>query len=158
VTGLDSLLASLETSRVAVVVGQSISITAWLSALHLVGMTIVTGGIVVSALRLLGVLLADEPVAVVAAAASRGVGVGLGLSVTTGVLLFAPRASSAAANEFFQVKMLLLVAGVAFHVLWYRHVAEQGLSTTRSQRLSGLVALLLWIGVALAGCAFILLE
>lgn len=155
---LDSLLAAIETSRLATTVGQSIALTGWLSALHLIGMTVVTGGTLVSSLRLLGVLLADEPVTVVTRAAVRGVTIGLVVSLSTGFLLVSPRASAAAHAVFFQTKMALLVMAAAFHFAYYRRVAEGRLGSVWGQRLSGGLALVLWLGVAVAGSAYILLE
>lgn len=150
--------AWLETSGVATAIGQSAVLTGFLSAVHLLGMTLLVGGALVSSLRLLGVLLPDRPVPDVAAAAGRGIEVGLVVSLTSGLLLFSPRASSALGSGFFQLKMLLLVAAAGLHVVWYRRVIRRAHQRPFTLRIAGGLALVLWLGVASAGAAFILLE
>ena len=152
------MLDWIETSRLASTIGQSLLLTGLLSAVHLLGMTLVTGGAVVSGLRLMGVLLRDGPVSAVAAAAGRGITVGLAVSLTSGLLLFSPRASMAVDNSIFQLKMLLLAVAILFHVTHYRRLTKSNETDSFSIRLSGATALVLWIGVALARSAYILLE
>jgi hypothetical protein len=89
--------------------------------------------------------------------ASRGIALGLTISALTGVLLFAPRATVASVNGIFQMKMLLLVAAVLFHSLVHQRVARTATSSSM-RRGTGAVGLVLWVGLALAGCAYILLE
>lgn len=153
-----SLFEWVETTVLAIAIRESLRLTAGLSAAHLVGFTLVTGGALVANLRLLGVLLPGRPAAQITDPAARGIAVGLALSVTTGLLLFGPRASSAAANSTFQLKMGLLVAAAAFHFVVHRQVARHGTASTAVQRMTGAVGLALWTSLALAGCAFILLE
>ena len=152
------MLDWIETSRLASTIGQSLLLTGLLSAVHLLGMTLVTGGAVVSGLRFMGVLLRDGPVSAVAAAAGRGITVGLAVSLTSWLLLFSPRASMAVDNSIFQLKMLLLAVAILFHVTHYRRLTKSNETDSFSIRLSGATALVLWIGVALAGSAYILLE
>jgi hypothetical protein len=72
-------------------------------------------------------------------------------------------------NWIFQLKMALLMAAVLFHVLVHRRVArtprhnhisgQSAMSwSTPMQKATAVVGLLLWTGLALSGCAFILLE
>jgi len=147
----------LETTRVALAVSNSVVLTAGLSATHLLGFTLSTGGALVSNLRLLGVLFSHRPVMEITRPATRGVLVGLIVSIVTGALLFSPRALAASENSTFQLKMLLLVAAAAFQFTVHQRIAAQS-SSPRLQRLTGTLGMLLWIGLALAGCAFILLE
>jgi hypothetical protein len=147
-----------EATTIAGTVRDSLLLTGFLSALHLVGLTVVVGGVLVSSLRLLNVFLPDKPIPDITAAIHRGIGIGLLISVTTGIVLFLPRASAAAQNTFFQVKMALLVAAVGAHIAVRRAVRGEPALTSRKVRLRGAAALILWIGVAAAGCAYILLE
>jgi len=147
----------LETTRVALAVSNSVVLTAGLSATHLLGFTLSTGGALVSNLRLLGVLFSHRPVMEITRPATRGVLVGLVVSIVTGALLFSPRALAASENSIFQLKMLLLVAAAAFQFTVHQRIAAHS-SSPRLQRLTGTLGMLLWIGLALAGCAFILLE
>jgi hypothetical protein len=154
---LAPLFARIEASRIATTVGRSVLLTGVLSGLHLIGLTLLLGAVLVSALRLLGVVLAHQPVAEVTAAARRGIVAGLGVSVTTGLLLLSPRISNASQNHIFQLKMLLLGAAAAFHFACYRSAATE-IGTRVSPRIAGALGLMLWSGVVLAGCAFILIE
>ena len=147
----------LEGTRMAIVVRDSLTLTGALSAVHLIGFTLTTGGALVANLNLLGVLFPDRPPMEVSRPASRGIALGLVISALTGVLLFAPRASVASVNGIFQTKMLLLVAAVVFHALVHQRVAGSSVSAS-ARRGTGAVGLLLWTSLALAGCAYILLE
>jgi hypothetical protein len=144
----------IQATRIAMTIGESTSLTGFLSAVHLLGLTLLVGGALVSSLRMLGIILADRPMTDVTAWPGRGMIVGMVISVGSGLLLFAPRASAAAENSFFQVKMLLLSAAIAFHFAVYRGASRR----TDDAKLPGGVGLILWFGVAVAGCAFILLE
>lgn len=147
----------LEGTRMAIAVRDSLMLTAALSAVHLVGFTLTTGGALVANLNLLGLLFPDRPPLEVTRPASRGIALGLTISALTGVLLFAPRATVASVNGIFQMKMLLLVAAVVFHSLVHQRVARTATSSSM-RRCTGAVGLVLWVGLALAGCAYILLE
>jgi hypothetical protein len=157
-TTLSAWLAWVQTTRVASTIGQSTGLTALLSGAHLVGMTLVVGGAFLSGLRLLGAFLPERPIAEVAAAPVRGMLAGLFISVSSGLLLFAPRASAAAGNQFFRTKMLLLLCAAAFYFAFYRRASRAASLGSAGAKLTGACGLLLWFGVALAGCAFILLE
>ena len=66
------------------------------------------------------------------------------------------RCTTVSESGFFQVKMALLVTAVVFHFALRQTVARAGPSSL--VRLVGLAGLALWVGLALAACAFILLE
>jgi hypothetical protein len=151
---MEPLLAWVQTTRIAAAIGQSTLLTGFISAIHLLGLTLLVGGALVSGLRMMGLILADRPMSDVTPAPVRGMLAGLVISVGSGLLLFAPRALAAAENSFFQVKMLLLCAAVAFYFAVYRVASRRA----GDARLAGGVGLILWVGVAAAGCAFILLE
>jgi len=155
---MDAWFAAVEGSRLAMAVSESLWVTGFLSAVHLVGMTVVTGGAVVSGLRLLDLLLTDRPLPDVASFVTRGMLVGLAVSLASGGLLVAPRMTAAVGNGYFQIKMGLLVAATLFHVAEFRRLAAGAPVRPIRRRASGTIGALLWLGVAAAGSAFILLE
>jgi hypothetical protein len=155
---VSSFFVWLEGSGVATTVRDSLMLTAALSAAHLIGFTLVTGGALVANLNLLGVLFQDRPALDVTRPATRGIALGLTVSVVTGVLLFGPRATVASGNSIFQTKMALLLAAVVFHLTVHQRVARNASAAGASRRVTAVAGLLLWTGLALAGCAFILLE
>ena len=150
--------AWVKTTRIATTVGDSLLLTAGLSSIHLIGFTLLMGGALVSNLRLVGILFPERPILEVTGPAGRGIVLGLVVSVATGLLLFAPRAPAAVENGAFQLKMLLLVAAAGFHFTLHRNVTRRIPTTPRLLRAAGALGLALWFGVALAACAFILLE
>jgi hypothetical protein len=154
----DSFFKTLQATAFASSIAESVMLTAVFSAAHLVGFTLLMGSVLVSALRQLGAVLTERPAIETTRAADRGVLAGLAISVFTGLSLFSARAPAAAANDIFQLKMLLLVSAALLHLLVFRRVpARAGLSRLLL-RLNGAASLALWGAVALAGCAYILLE
>ena len=155
---LDSFVIWAEGSGLGQAIAQSAVLTGLLSGTHLVGLTLVVGGALVSSLRCVGVLFPDRSVREVIGPIVLGMTLGLGVSIATGLLLVAPRLSAALANGIFQVKMLLLVVAAVFHLAVYHRVGRGGDAGSSTLRAIGVTELALWLGVALAGCAFILLE
>jgi hypothetical protein len=153
-----SLFARLEATTLANTIAQSVLLTGSLSAVHLVGFTLLMGAAVVSNLRLTGTLFPQRPVLEIAEPAARAIAMGLAISVASGLLLFSARASAAIVNSTFQLKMLLLLGAALFHFAVHLKVARQPASTPGLLRMIGTLGLVLWLGLALAGCAFILLE
>ncbi len=155
---MDPLLSWLETSALALAIRDSTLLTSSLSALHLVGMTVTVGAAIVSTVRVAGLAFIDRPVAEVVEAARRGIAIGLAISVATGLLLVAPRASAAAANTTFRIKMLIVAGAALWHFAVYRHVLRGARAGQLAPRVGSIVALSCWVAAAAAGAAYILLE
>src|SRR5437870_4541627 len=123
------MLETLQHSWLAHTVGESQMLTASLSAIHLIGFTMVMGSAALSNLRILGVALVELPAIEVTRPASRTLALGLLISVVTGFLLFSPRASGAAANSTFRLKLsLILVAALTHFALQQRTAARESVS------------------------------
>lgn len=148
----------LETSTIVMAISQSTPLTGLISGIHLLGLTLLVGGALVSGLKLMGALLPERPDTEVAGTAGNGMTLGLAISAASGLLLFATRASTVAHSSFFQLKMVLLFVSVVFFFAVYRKTTRRAQVTRRLTRWIGLAGLALWLSVALAGCAFILLE
>jgi hypothetical protein len=144
------------TSGAAAIAG-STALTGSLSALHVVGFTLVMGGALVANLRALGVLLAGRPAVELIAPANRIVLLGLATSLVTGALLFAGRATEVSGNGTFQLKMLLLVTATLVHFAVNRTALGSGIRGALG-RAAHALSLALWLGLAVTACAFILLE
>jgi uncharacterized protein DUF6644 len=155
---LREFLSFVQTSRLAVTIGESIRLTAFLSGIHLVGLTLLVGSVVVSSLRLLGLAFRDRPVGEISGAGGRGIILGIVISMTSGLLLVTPRIVSASENTTFQLKMMLLCAAIAFYFTVYRRAIAGHHWTPFKSPVIGAIGLALWLCVAVAGCAFILLE
>jgi hypothetical protein len=154
------MLETLQASAFAKAIAQSQVITAGLSAVHALGFAMVTSSALVAGLRILGGLFGDRPAIEILRPASRVLFAGLVINILTGALLFSPRAASAAANPFFRSKMILLACAIAVQVVVMRGVMLRSRSGDGSapSLAAGATGLLLWLGVAVAACAFVLIE
>lgn len=152
------LFSWLESTGLARTVGESLSITAWLSAIHLVGFTLVMSAGVVWNLHATGVVLAGAPSKTVAGNAARLLALGLTISLLTGFALFAPRASYTAPNGVFQLKMALLLAAAIYQFAINLFVLRRRTVAPYSLRASGLLGAMLWVALAITACWFILFE
>jgi hypothetical protein len=152
---MSELLTSIEHTRIALTVRDSLPITATLSALHLFGVTLVGGGALISGLRALGVLMRDRPRATILRPAVRAILGGLLIAIPTGLLLVAPRAHSAYMNGFFRWKMLSLLIVLVVHLFVYRRVTADRREVPGVVSVVGSAAV---FSVIVAGGAFILLE
>lgn len=155
---MSTLFTWIESTSVAQAVASSAAITAWLSALHVVGFTLVTSGALVAGLRTVGAVLRQRLAADVVRPASNVILIGLAISLPTGALLFSARAADVSTNGIFQLKMLLLAAAAVFHFTIVRRLAASTAAGGKSALAAGAIGLALWLGLALAACAFILLE
>ena len=117
------MLEALQDSWLAHAIGESQMITASLSALHLVGFTLVMSSALVSGLRMLGFTLREVSAIDVVRPATRALLIGLSISAVTGALLFVPRAAGAAANDIFRLKLTLLLGALVMHFAVTRRVA-----------------------------------
>ena len=153
---MQSLLHWLENTNLATSVAGSTMLTASLSAVHVIGFTLVVGGALVANLRGLGALFRKRNVDVVGPT-NRAILVGLAISIATGVVLFSARATEVAENGTFRLKMLLLVLAVLIHFVFQAPEAKR-VDAPRRVRTASVVSLTLWLGLAATACAFILLE
>jgi len=153
-----AFLSWIQATRIATTIGDSTLLTGFISGMHLLGMTLLVGAALVSSLRMAGIILTDRPLSEVTPGPRRGMIVGLVISVVSGLLLFAPRATAAAENSFFQIKMLLLCAAALFHFAVYRGISRRTDAESSVVKVTGGVGLILWCGVAVAGCGYILFE
>ena len=146
----------LQASAFARAVGESFGLTAWLSALHVIGFTLVLGAGVPAALRAIGVVLGPAAGEDVARVSRRLLATGLTVSILTGLFLFAPRAGYTIDNGTFQLKLVLIVAAVLFHFFVLTPMLRRGRALATGA--VGAVGLVLWLGLAVTACWFILFE
>ena len=126
-------------------------------ALHLIGIAMFGGMILMSNLRLLGVALRNQPVSDVIDQLRVPKRIGFGVVATCGVLLAGSKAEEYYYNPFFWAKMSLL-ASIALHGLIFRGSVYRKVGEfDRLKKMPGRVklaaglSLLLWTGVACAG-------
>ena len=154
---LGDFFSQIESSSLALTIRDSTILTGTLSGIHLIGLTLLVGSVLVSSAALAGLIVNNQPVAELTRATRRASIAGLVISIISGLLLVSFRLNMSTATQAFQIKMLTLVAAALFHFLVYMPAAR-GQRSALSRKLAGGIAFLLWFGVVLGGCAFILFE
>jgi hypothetical protein len=123
-----------------------------IEAVHLLGLSLLGGALLILDLRLVGLLLRAEPIADVARSTRRWAVAGVAAMVMTGVPLFLSEAVKCYYNPSFWVKMGTLPVAVAFTVLVrWRIGITAAPATSWLTRLAGAVSIALWFTVAAAG-------
>jgi hypothetical protein len=123
------------------------------ATIHLMGLALIGGSVLVVDLRLLGLALQNQPVAGLAHDAERWLFRGLVVMVTTGILLFMCFATKYYYLTFFWVKMAALIAVIVFTWSVRRHVvlAKDGDVGPIRRKVVALVSIFLWTTVAVGG-------
>ena len=124
-----------------------------IATIHLMGLALIGGAVLVVDLRLLGLGLRSQPVAGLAHDAERWLFRGLLVMVSTGILLFMCFATKYYYLTFFWVKMAALILVIVFTASVRRRVAlaSEGEMSQMQCKLVALVSLSLWTIVAVGG-------
>src|SRR5262245_60381794 len=150
---LQPYVTRLGNTPFALWLGMSTWRIAGLLTVHLFGLTLLLGTVVLTGLNLLGLFQHHKAPAQLRREMQPVMLTGLTLMVLTGSLIFTGGAEAYFAGYWFRLKMTLLVAALIFHVTVYRIVARGERPAAIARRLTGAVMLLLWFGVACAGRA-----
>lgn len=147
--------ASLGNTSFAMWLGASTWRIAWLLTVHLFGLTMLLGSIVVTSLHLLGLFQSWKPAPQLRREVRPVMLTGLCLAIATGGLIFTGGAEAYYSGYWFRLKMVLLIFALLFHFTVCRVVtsSETGRISRLGYRLTGVATLVLWFGVAWAGRA-----
>jgi hypothetical protein len=133
---------------------QSAWVFPFVEAAHIVSIALLIGAIAVIDVRLMG-LLRHQPVAPLLRSALPVALVGFAGAVATGTLLFVANAGELLANRAFSVKIMLLMLGGLNAAWFHASAAREALASeappSAGMRAAGLVSLLLWVAVVVAG-------
>lgn len=141
----------------ATVLGETIRTSLWLfpaiECVHLLGLVMLGGSVLMVDLRLLGVGLREQPIAHVADAGHRLLTTGLIIMLATGIPLFLSEAIKCYYSPSFWVKILTLLPAIAFALTVRRRVTGADPTTVndRQRTLTAVASLGLWFTVAAAG-------
>lgn len=140
-------------SRLAEAIRDSPWIFPTLEIVHLLGLAVLGGTILIVDLRLLGFGLKQLSSAQLAAQVSPWTRAALAAMLTSGALMFTSEAIDCYNSLPFRVKMVLLLAAATFMFTVRQRVIRGGTCTSGSwiERLTGMTSLGLWTGVAAAG-------
>ncbi len=130
-----------------------------IEAIHLLGLALLGGTVLLVDLRLLGLGLRWHPIADVASGVRGWMTTGVIVMVVSGALLFASEAMKCYESGPFRLKMLSLALALLFtFTIRRRHLARTTQSTSetsahRGNRLVAVISLALWSSVGLMGRA-----
>lgn len=154
---LDGLVASLEASGLATTIRNTLLLFPLIEFVHVLGLTVVFGTIVIIDVRLLGLASTERPFSAVASDVLKWTWLAFAVTVTSGLLMFVTNAGTYYHNVYFRVKMLLIVlAGVntlAFEWTSKRSVEswDRNKAAPAAGRIVAALSLVIWIGVIVLG-------
>ncbi len=141
-----------ENTALGTVIRDSLWAFPMIEAVHLVGLCLLGGALLIVDLRLLGLGLTERRISELTAQARPWLGAAVALMVVTGLLLFLSEAVKCYYNTSFWVKMTTLPVALVFtFVLRDRLARSPELETSVKSRLLGAGSIALWLTVAAAG-------
>lgn len=142
---------ALEQTWLATVIKESLWYFPAIEAVHLLGLALLGGAILVVDLRMLGVGLRGQPIPDVAAAAQKWLVLAIVVMFVTGVPLFLSEAVKCYYNAAFWVKMVALLIGLIFTFAVRNRVAASASASSVVPKLVGVFSIAVWLVVAAAG-------
>src|SRR5262245_6272947 len=140
-------------------VGKTVSDSIWLfpaiEGVHIVALALLFGAILVLNLRLMGVLMRDRSLPQLSPELETWTRSSLIVILVSGAMLFASEAVKTFYSSPFRIKMVLLIAAIAFHYTISRRLMrkEESELSPLQGKVAGTVAIALWMGVGFAGRA-----
>lgn len=128
-----------------------------IEGIHTLGITAVVGTIAVLDLRLLGIIMKNEPVSRIARQVLPWTWAGFSVMFVTGVLLSIAESATNYFNWAFRIKLILLVLvglnPLIFHLGVFRNVNSWDVAgaTPPRARAAAVCSLALWAGIIVAG-------
>jgi hypothetical protein len=137
-------------------VGEGIRNSTWLfpviEAVHLLALGLTAGSVLIVALRLMGAGLVKQPVAQIASNAQPWLIAGVAVMFASGFPLFLSESIKCYYSFAFWIKMTSLLLALVFTFTIQRRVTQSDLSDQPLiSKLTGLISLVLWFGVAFGG-------
>ncbi|WP_339860082.1 DUF6644 family protein [Pseudohongiella acticola] len=122
-------------------------------SIHLMSLAVLGGSVLVTDLRLLGVIMRDVPSEVVADQAHKWFRIALGFILATGIFMAAAVAQRMYYNDFFWAKMSALLVGIIFVFAIKRPLLKGNHADIRPWllKLVAVASILIWFSVAATG-------
>jgi hypothetical protein len=140
-----------ESTGLGLIVRESIWLFPVIEAVHLLGLSMLGGVVVVVDLRMLGAGLVGTPAALLARQLRPWLTASIVAMVATGVLLFLSEAVKCYYSQAFWVKIMTFPIAIAFTYAVRQRVAEAEHTTRAMAALTAVTSLALWFVVAAAG-------
>ena len=126
-----------------------------IQSVHLLGITMLLGSLVILNLRLLGLGLREFSMKTLVNQVWRWGVWGMGIAIASGLLVFLPDPTRYAANTAFRVKLVLLCTAILYQFFVFRRVVRSEAAEVAStgNAIAACFALTLWFMVGWAGRA-----
>jgi len=140
-----------ESTLIATTIQNSLWLFPVIEAVHLLGLCLLGGSILLVDLRLMGVGLTRQTISELNTQVRPWLIGAVTVMIVTGVSLFLSEAIKCYYNQAFWVKITTLPLALSFTFLVRDRVAREGTYLNASTRLTGLASVVLWFIVAAAG-------
>jgi putative copper export protein len=122
---------------------------------HLIGLALLGGVVLIVNLRLLGVILRGRPVDRIARELWPFLAASVAVLTVTGVLMVSEETMKCYYNTAFRLKMILFLPALILSIGIHRSLAGAGEQSDsgRARKLAACASLALWLGVGVAGRA-----
>ena len=154
---IDALLKSLEATRLATNIRDSVYLFPMLESIHVLGLALVFGTISIIDLRLLGFASTQRSFQRMASDILKWTWAAFALTAVTGALMFTTNADVYYHNTYFRAKMVVL-ALTGINMMFFEltsgrtiHKWDQAPSAPRSGKAVAALSLAMWIGVICLG-------
>ena len=146
------LFEHLQSSPISQIIRHSALLIALLEIVHLIGLALLLGAILMVDLTLLGYGIGSQPAARIGRDLDRWTKAGLVILLATGPLIFISEAVKCYKSPAFWIKLTLLALAIWFHFTTHRRtvLAEPPPADAKAV---AVLSLVLWFGVALAAKA-----
>lgn len=139
-------------TAIANAIRSSAALIALLEIIHLLGLTMLAGTVLMIDMALLGLGIRRHPVARIATELAPWTTAGMVVLLISGPLILSSETKRCYDSSSFWIKMAILIVAIVFHFTVHRRVARSDPPAGPFRAgLVGLVSLGLWISVALAG-------
>jgi hypothetical protein len=154
-TALQPYVTRLGNTPFALWIGMSTWRIAGLLTVHLFGLTLLLGSILLTSLNLLGLFQRSKSTAQLRREMQPVMLLGFAVMLASGGVIFTGGTEAYFAGYWFRLKMTLLLTAVIFQATAYQIVARTDANRFPriTRRATGLVMVLLWFSVACAGRA-----
>ena len=158
-TSLLSVFEWMESTPVAQTIRHSAQLIALLESIHLIGLTLLLGTILMVDLRLLGLGIGRSPASRIARELRGWTTAGLVIMLLSGPLLLSSEAIRCYRTPAFWIKMALLAIALVFHFTIHKKVvSEEPPAPGQRVRWTAGLSLVLWTSIALAGKAIAIFQ
>ncbi|HWJ68474.1 MAG TPA: DUF6644 family protein [Sphingobium sp.] len=154
---IDTLLDAIGDSAVGMFVAENATAFPWIEVIHVLGIVVVFGSILLVDLRLMGLAARDYPALTFSRTILPVTWTAFIVAVVTGALMFASNPHGYFGNTMFRVKMLLLLAAglnmLVFHLITMRggRMTDGPGPLPGGARMAGLFSLTLWLAIIACG-------